>query len=300
MKYKESIIISIIGAVLFLNACTGTDTPAPSSSLSPTEAVTAAQVIAPSEFTVTTSPEAIATAAPVDFVLETVVEEMDFSPFIKSTKYLHYIDPAVLPENLQGQVYSKSGNVLTAYPKGGIAYDANGKEGLILLVGEEPSFFVPRDFAPADFGEELQKAAELFCDDMYYPTYIPEGYILSVHDLTEQDVIDTFKGETGIGKYNRIEFSKPSDDENGKPTKISLLLRYMDKSTAYDGGQNTQPYQFTNINGCKSFIFYGQYGINIELMIGDVHYAFSSKEVALHDMLSMAYSLTLVEANPED
>ena len=295
MKKNICIICAAAGLTLLVTACASADLPTPSDSFAPTETVVTTETASPTEpmesADVVTPPVATATAAPMGFVLETVVEEMDFSQFIKSTKYLHYVDPAVLPENLQGQVYSKSGSVLTAYPKGGIAYDANGKEGLIVLVGEEPSFFVPHDFAPADFGEALHKAAALFYDDMYYPAYLPEGYSLSYHSLTEHDEFGTFNGAAGIVKYNTIIFSKPSEDENGKPTEISLLLRFMDKETAYDGGQNTKPVQFANVNGYKLLL----HEKNVELMIGDVHYSFGSKEVTLHDMLNMVYSLTLVE-----
>ena len=228
---------------------------------------------------------------PKGFVLETVVEEMGFSKFIHSTKYLHYVDPAVLPENLKGQVYSKSGNALTAYPAGGIAYDANGKEGLILLVGEEPEFFVPYDFAPADFSEEIVKAAAIFYDDMYYPAYIPAGYSLSSHSLTEHEDFDTDSGAAGIVKYNIIKYTKPAEDESKKPYRLDLLLRFMDAETAYDGGQSPVPSQFANINGHTVIIDKS----NVSLMIGDVNYSIGGTEITLHDMLNMVYSLTLVE-----
>jgi len=192
----------------------------------------------------------------------------------------------MLPPGLEGIIFDKNGKPLTVYPKTSVIYNASGQDGLILLNNGDVETFFPAESTPAVLSEDIVAAARLFCDDMYFPAYIPEGFALTK--------IDDYKQYTdGDGTGTSLGFRFTSDTEGN----VSIQLRYLlDKaSSMWIAGGGTTPAQFVTINGHPAF-FYDE--MEIMMQIGDVNYSFTGG--SMHDMLNMAYSLTLVEIEPED
>ena len=220
--------------------------------------------------------------AAAEFKLETKTEnfrigEVRFDPF------LYYVEPAALPPDLAGKVFDKSGEPLTAYPEGSIIYDENGKEGLILLNDGNVETFFPAKFAPAAFGEEIFEAARLFYDDLYFPTYVPEGFV-----LTKVDDYREYTNGNGTGMAVEYHFERSDGEDSG----FSIQLRYtLDRVSNGWLAADSVPAQFADINGHQAFFCADYFNITI----GDVIYMITGKSFTLHDALNFAYSLTLVE-----
>ena len=220
-------------------------------------------------------------ATPKPFAIEmTGPEAVLWNKYVKITFSHQIIQPESLPPSLVGMFYDKAGNPLTLYPEGSVIYDKNGKEGLICLIGEEVVTFFPMEFQPLEITDVIREAAQLFCSDLYYPAYIPDGYSLKY--------IDNYGFEDG---------KTPKEDMfykfmlfQGNSSQFVVHPRYTTEMTAYETFDGIV--QWVSIRGNKAYIRDDGY---VAIMIGDVYYYVSGKLLTREDALNIVYSLTLIK-----
>ena len=281
---RKIINLTYVGLlVLALTACAVHNTEP---TLTPTQSVSPVATATP-----TPEPIVEAPATPKPFAFETTNEAGSWNGHKAYYMERQIVQPESLPPSLVGKVFDKEGNPLTLYPDGSVIYDENGNEGLIRINSDSVNTFFPVKYAPLEITDELREAARLFCSDLYFPAYIPDGY--SLQPIDSYDIATTPIDEmcTKTMLFKRLT-------DNNKTEMLAIGAFHIPLGAA--GEARDDGVQWITIRGNKAYIRYDDdYGY-VAFMIDDVSYYISGKGITKDDALNIAYSMTLVEVNPED
>ncbi len=187
-----------------------------------------------------------------------------------------------IPEELQGQVFDKSGNALQVFPEDEMLYDKDGKQVFPvydadskkakLVTKEEHDrmngvgiAFTTKDSAEAD---------GYFITDVLSPSYLPAGYAFDRAEFYGDP-----KTDPEAKKYIERYYT------NGEQ-EISCQVRFMDDTTAY-GSSTEEDIREVTINGNDAVV----YGHSLDIQVGDVMYMFDSHDVSTDELAKIAESL---------
>jgi len=212
MKRKQIIAIITCIAAIALSACGNGDKPEVSSE--PTISPTGVPPMATIETTI------VPTA---DTKTEWTIREetIRMAEYVALEKSNVLIPPEMLPPELEGLVYDKAGEPLSAYPEGSVVYDADGHRGFILYDSETKlsrAVFLT-DYTPHLYGVDIVEATRNFSQAPLMPAYVPEGYVFTKNILGSDTPMD----------YMIAEFANGAD-------KFRVLARYL--RSAGDGYQD--------------------------------------------------------------
>lgn len=193
-----------------------------------------------------------------------------------------------IPEELEGKLYDRDGNVLESFPQDGEIYNEKGEalrihvkvsgdDTIVEALTEEEH--MERESRRMTIVSDPQEAKPYLAFDFSLPGYLPEGYAF--------DRIQLYNDENGKPVEN-CEYADVYFSNGDRSQDIFLQLRLMNEKTAYESGELVDIEEI-EINGNKGVMRDG----SLDVEIDGVMYNFraGTAEIGSEELIKMAESI---------